>query len=121
MKFIRPRVQVPAGAGLLITAAMLAWPVGRPSYEALEEWGNLLVPWWWWPLACIVVGLLLLLARRPRATVFALALGAFLYFVLGAGVYLSVGPAVAVGPVFAVVVPCLQAAVDLRRAARGSA
>lgn len=118
MKFAQPRVQRPAGAGLLVTSAMLAWPLGHPSYQALEEWGGLLVPWWWWPLACMLVGLLLLRARRPGPTVTALALGAFVYFVLAAGVVLSVGPAVTVGPIVALIVLLLRAAVDLRQAAR---
>ncbi|WP_104992735.1 hypothetical protein [Deinococcus sp. NW-56] len=114
MRFGRPRIQTPAGFGLIATGIALGWPFGRPSYVALEEWGGHTWPWWMWPLVCVLIGTLLISARRPRVSIPALALAALLYLVLGAGVVLSVGPAVAVGPVLALFVTCLRAAVDLR-------
>ena len=43
------RIRFNYALGLLVSAGMLSWPNGRPSYVALETIGGLDVPWWVWP------------------------------------------------------------------------
>ncbi|AWN22224.1 hypothetical protein DKM44_02380 [Deinococcus irradiatisoli] len=90
-----PRINY--ASGLSVSALMLAWPNGRPSYVALETFAGLDVPWWVWPVLLIVTALNLLVARGRIWLAVGYLLVAILIFTVANAVLLSVGPAVQLG------------------------
>ncbi len=114
MRAARWRIRINYAVSLLVSAGMLCWPNGRPSYVALETFGGLDVPWWVWP-ALLVFGAAFLLAARGRVW---LTLGYILTGVLvmtiGLGVALSVGPTVQFGPAVALVLGCIRQGVNAK-------
>jgi len=93
---------------LIVSAGMLSWPDGRPSYVALETFGGLDVPWWVWP-ALLIFGAAVLLTARGRIWLTAgYLLCGVLVMTIAVCVALSVGPTVQLGPAIALVLGCIR-------------
>jgi hypothetical protein len=101
-------------SGLLLMFAVLIWPEGHPSYVALETWGNLEVPLFVWPTLLLLSALMVMFAKPLRLQVLAFAFAALMFFLMGAGVWLSAGPAIGSGGCLTAMLGCLRIALDIK-------
>ncbi|AWN22482.1 hypothetical protein DKM44_03880 [Deinococcus irradiatisoli] len=108
------RIRLNYALGSIVSAGMLSWPNGRPSYVVLETIGGLDMPWWVWPVALLLGAILLLIARGRIWLTGAYILTAVLITAIAAGVVLSVGPTVQLGPAVAVVMGCIRQGINAR-------
>ncbi|WP_161883834.1 hypothetical protein [Deinococcus alpinitundrae] len=108
MRAARWQIRFNYAISLLVSAAMLSWPDGRPSYVALETFGGLDVPWWVWP-ALLAFGAVFLLSARGRVWLTAgYMLTGILVMTIAVCVFVSIGPTVQLGPAVALVLGCMR-------------